>query len=250
MGKRIHTRRQGRGTKVFQASTHKRVSPAEYPAAEKYETKSLTATIEDFVHDPGRGAPLALIHCQDGREFYNPAAEGVHVGQTIQLGSDASVEIGNILPLKAIPEGTFVYNIEKFLNDGGRFVRASGGYATVIAHDDGKAVLKLTSGKTIKVGGICRATIGVVAGGGRTDKPFITAGQRHHMMRARGHKYPRVKGVSMIAALHPFGGGRHKHPGKPMTVARGTPPGRKVGLIAAAQTGRAKKRRLIFTEQG
>ena len=84
----------------------------------------------------------------------------------------------------------------------------------------------------------CRATIGVVAGGGRTEKPFVKAGNKHHKLTARGTKYPRVRGIAMNAVDHPFGGGGRQHPGKPKSISRDAPPGRKVGDIASKRTGR------------
>jgi len=83
--------------------------------------------------------------------------------------------------------------------------------------------------------------VGVVAGAGRTEKPFLKAGAIGKLMTARGRVWPTTSGQKMIAASHPHGGGRHKHSGKPTTVGRNTPPGRKVGMIAARQTGRAKR---------
>jgi len=103
-------------------------------------------------------------------------------------------------------------------------------------------MVKLPSGATKLLKDACRATIGVVAGGGRIEKPFLKAGKKFHWMRAKGHKYPRVRGVAMNACSHPFGGGRHQHPGKPTTVSRHAPPGRKVGHIAARMTGRKEKK--------
>ncbi len=198
--------------------------------------------MDDLAHDPGRGAPLALIHLPNGEPFYNIASEGIYMGKEIEIGDTAKMGIGNVLPLSKIPEGTMVYNIERLPGDGGRFVRTSGGYATITGRTTTATALKFPSGKTAYLDGRCRATIGVVAGAGRTDKPFIKAGERFHLMKAKGHKYPTVKGIAMVAVVHPHGGGRHKQSLKPTTVARGAPPGQKVGLIAARQSGRAKKR--------
>ncbi|TET30279.1 MAG: 50S ribosomal protein L2, partial [Candidatus Heimdallarchaeota archaeon] len=83
-----------------------------------------------------------------------------------------------------------------------------------------------------------RATIGVVAGGGRTEKPFLKAGAKYHHLRAKGHKYPRVRGNAMNAVSHPHGGGSSTR-----TVSRNAPPGAKVGLIAARQSGRKRGRK-------
>src|SRR2546430_16554581 len=83
--------------------------------------------------------------------------------------------------------------------------------------------------------------IGVVAGAGRTEKPFLKAGPKWFLQKSRGRKWPVVKGQAMIAASHPHGGGRHKHAGKPTTGGPETPPGRKAGNIAPRQTGRTKR---------
>jgi len=119
-------------------------------------------------------------------------------------------------------------------------VRASGTSAVLFSKANGKAILKLPSGKNILISDGCRATIGEVAGGGRREKPFLTAGARHHAMRAAGRVYPRMRGIAMAAVYHPFGGGRHQHPGKSTSTSRNAPPGRKVGLIAPRKTGRKR----------
>ena len=190
-----------------------------------------------------RGAPLAHIRLETGESFYNVAVEGLHVGQRIAVGQGAPLEIGSVLPLSEVTPGTLVCNVERRPGDGGKLVRSSGTYATIVAHLPRGTILKLPSKRTIEVVSRCRATIGVVAGGGRLEKPFLKAGERFHKLRAKGQKYPKVKGVSMVAASHPHGGGRHRHIGKPSTVSRHAPPGQKVGLIAAKWTGRKRKRR-------
>jgi large subunit ribosomal protein L2 len=242
LGKRILVQRRGRGGSVFRALTHKRVSEAAFPTLKEEEIKSLIkGVVVDLVHDPGRGAPLAYLKFNDGEECYIPAPEGLSVNQEISRGTAAEIKIGNILPLGKIPEGTLVCNVELLPGDGGKLVKASGAYATVVSHTPLGTELKLPSGKTIYLNDACRAMIGVVAGAGRMEKPFLKAGAKAALMASRGRKYPRVRGQAMIAASHPFGGGRHRHPGKPTTVSRHAPPGRKVGLIAARRTGRGKK---------
>ena len=243
MGKRIRVQRRGRGTPTFRALTHRRVAPARYPPREKFGGATVKGVVEALIHDPGRGTPLALIKLENGLAFYNLACEGMYAGQEIWVGEDAPLEVGNILPVSKIPEGVIVYNVEKRPNDGGKFARASGAYAMVVAHTPAGTTIRLTSGKTTVVDGKAYATIGVVAASGRTDKPFMKAGEKYYWVRSRGRKYPITRGVAMIAASHPFGGGRHKHPGKPTTVPKTAPPGRKVGLIAAKTTGRARERR-------
>jgi large subunit ribosomal protein L2 len=242
MGKRILVRRRGRGTSTFRASTHKRISPARYNPSSKEEVKTvIKGIIRSISHEPGRGTPLAFVEFPDGQRFYTVVPEGVHQGQEITLGSDAPNDIGNILPLGKIPEGTYICNIERSPNDGGKLVRASGTYATITAHTPQGTMVKLPSGKTAAFNNTCRATIGVISGAGRVDKPFMKAGARFHSARAKGHTWIHVAGVAMLSAYHPHGGGRHKHPGIPTTVARGTPPGRKVGNIAARHAGSRKK---------
>jgi len=242
MGKRILVQRRGRGSPTFRASTHKRIAPARYPPLDGGWSGILKGLVRALLHDPGRGTPLALVELEDGREFYIPAVEGVYEGQIIEFGPGASNVIGNIAPLGSIPEGTLVCNVELRPGDGGKLARSSGAYAMVIAHTHEGTMVKLPSGRTKLLKDACRATIGVVAGGGRIEKPFLKAGKKFYWMRAKGHKYPRVRGVAMNACSHPFGGGRHQHPGKPTTVSRHAPPGRKVGHIAARMTGRKEKK--------
>ena len=244
MGKRIIVQRRGRGTPTFRAHTIYRVAPVRYPSilANIASKQPIRGVVEKLLHDPGRGTPLAMIRCENGTVFYNVACEGMYEGQEIYIGGDR-LDTGNILPISQIPEGTIICNVEKIPMDGGKFARASGSYAIVTAHTPYGTTIKLTSGKTTIVNNNALATIGVVAGSGRTDKPFMKAGEKYYLMRSRGRKWPRVRGVAMVAASHPFGGGRHRHVGKPSTVSRHAPPGQKVGLIAARTTGRAKKSR-------
>jgi large subunit ribosomal protein L2 len=107
----------------------------------------------------------------------------------------------------------------------------------MVAHDEGKATIEMPSGQMKRMSPHCRATIGVVAGGGRPDKPYMKAGKKFHKMKTKAGKYPSVRGVAMNSVDHPFGGGNKQHPGKPKGAARGAPPGRKVGSIAARRTG-------------
>jgi large subunit ribosomal protein L2 len=244
MGKRIIVRRRGRGSATFKAPTHRRVGAAGLPPVDIRELSGvIMGKVKDLVHDPGRGAPIALIEFENGQECYLPAPEELSLGREISRGITAPPEIGNILPLKAIPEGTIVCNIELSPGDGGKIARSSGTYAMVVAHTPAGVQVKLPSGRSVYIDERCRAVIGVVAGSGRIEKPFLKAGAHAKLMASRGRRWPNVRGQAMIAASHPFGGGRHRHPGKPTTVSRHAPPGRKVGHIAARKTGRAKSKR-------
>ncbi len=243
MGKRIRAQRRGRGSSTWRAHTFRRVAPAKYPPISLGELKgALKADVVELVHDPGRGAPLAALRLETSEEFYTLAPEGVHEGQTIWVGSKAPVEVGNVLPLGDIPEGTVVCNIERSPGDGGELARSSGAYATIIAHTPEGTVVSLPSGKSLCLNDLCRATIGIVSGSGRTDKPFLKAGAKYHLMKAKGKKYPRTRGRAMVAAAHPYGSSK-RSARKVTTVSRHAPPGQKVGLIAARRAGRRGKRK-------
>ncbi len=244
MGKRIRVQRRGRGASTFRATTNKRVAPARYPSTvkvkESYET-SQNGIIKELVHDPGRGSPLALVEFENGDKCYTIVPEGVHSGQRMQLGGKAVLDVGNILPLGKIPEGTMICNIELRPGDGGKLSRSSGAYAIVITHTPQGTIIKLPSGKTKYIADYCRATIGIVSGAGRTEKPFLKSGSRFHLMRSRGRKYPRTSGRKMVPAVHPYGSSKRSSR-RTTTTSHGAPPGQKVGLIAARGTGMKKKK--------
>jgi large subunit ribosomal protein L2 len=244
LGRRIRVQRRGRGTSTFRASTHKRVAAALYPRAlapkECFDVV-VGGVVEGLVHDPGRGAPLAFVRFENGERCYLVSAEGVFKGQRIGLGGRAAVEVGNVLPLGKVPEGTLVCGLELKPGDGGKLAKSSGAYATVVGHTPQGTMVRLPSGRTRYVDDFCLATVGVVAGGGRTEKPFLKAGEVFHLMRAKGHKYPRTRGRAMVAAAHPYGSSK-RSARKGTTVSHGAPPGQKVGLIAARGPGQKKKR--------
>jgi large subunit ribosomal protein L2 len=196
--------------------------------------------IIELLHDPGRGSPLACIRLEGGETFYSVIPEGIHEGQMVELGAKASVKVGNVIPIGKIPEGTIICNIELSPRDGGKLARSSGSYATVVSHTPDGTLLKLPSDKKRYVNDLCLATIGVVSAAGRTEKPFLKAGSKFHLMKAKGHKYPRTRGRAMIAAVHPFGSGR-RGGRRVTTVSRNAPPGKKVGLIAAKRAGKKKR---------
>lgn len=244
MGKRIRVQRRGRGGPTYKASSHKRIAPAQYPllATRDYLEAKLEGVVQDLLHDPGRGTPLAFIRFRNGKTCYTVVPEGVHASQKIQMGGKAPLEVGNILPVGKIPEGTIICNVELRPGDGGKIAKSSGSYATIVGRTSQGTMIKLPSGKTRYVSDHSRATIGIVAGSGRTEKPFLKAGSKFHMMKAKGHKYPRTRGRAMIAAVHPYGSSK-RGARKVTTVSHGAPPGQKVGLIAARGAGKRKRRR-------
>jgi len=237
MGRRIQGQRRGRGSPTFRAPSHRYKADLEHKKSEEQDT--ISGEIVGIEHDPARSAPLADVEFDDGDRRLVLAPEGITVGDTLQVGVSAEIKPGNTLPLAEIPEGVPICNVESQVGDGGKFARASGVSAQLMSHDRDVAVVQLPSGEVRRLPPGCRATIGVVAGGGRTEKPFVKAGNKHHKMKARGTKYPRVRGVAMNAVDHPFGGGGRQHPGQPKSVSRDAPPGRKVGDIASKRTGRS-----------
>lgn len=233
MGKRIIQQRRGRGTSTF------RVRPSAYMIRLNYPVIEGKGTVLRLVSHAGHTSPLALLKINN-KTFYNVAVEGLEEGQEISMGKTAEIKSGNITPLSAVPIGTNVCNIEVIPYAGGKLVRASGISAIVTKKLPGKVALLLPSKSEKLFHENSRATIGIIAGGGRTEKPFVKAGKRWHLMKARNKLYPRTSPVKMNSVNHPFGGGRGKNMGKSSIAPRWAPPGRKVGLLKPRKTGRGK----------
>ena len=240
MGKKLRVQRRGRGGHHAKASKMNKTAPVKYPTITEEGLQGVVKTME---HEPGRGAPLAYIEFNPGNGYYTTAIEGMSLNQPIMVGVGAIPKVGNVLHLGEVPEGTMVCNIELRPNDGGKMARSSGAFATVIAHTEKYTTVRLPSKRIVRISNNARATIGIISGGGRKERPFMKAGEKHHQKKAKGHKYPTAHGVKMPAAMHPHGGGRHRRPGKSTTVSRHAPPGAKVGLIAARNSGKRKRSR-------
>jgi len=170
----------------------------------------------------------------------------MYTGQFIYCGKKAQMKIGNVLPLSCLPEGTVICNIEEKPGDCGKMVRVSGDYSTVISHDTDKGItrVRLPSGSKKTVLSACRAMLGIVAGGGRIDKPMLKAGRAFHKYKAKRNCWPKVRGVAMNPVEHPHGGGNHQHVGHATTVRKDAVAGQKVGLIGARRTGCGGKKRV------
>jgi len=223
MGKRLIPQRRARGGSHYRSPSHRHVDDIRIP---HYEAQG---TIKDLIQAPGRTCPLAVIDFE-GKKSYQLAVEGTRVGQKIDLGG-TEVRVGNILALANIPEGTLVNNVEGQPGDGGKFVKTAGASALVVSR--GKVVvLTMPSGELKEFNPACRAAIGVVAGGGRIDKPLGKAGKNFHTLRSRSVANKKTKGVAMNAVDHPNGGGSHPHVGGPNCHGRNAPPGQKAGFIA------------------
>uniref|UniRef100_A0A0D9R535 Large ribosomal subunit protein uL2 n=1 Tax=Chlorocebus sabaeus TaxID=60711 RepID=A0A0D9R535_CHLSB len=175
MGRVTRGQRKGAGS-VFRAHVKHRKGAARLRAVDFAERHGyIKGIVKDIIHDPGRGAPLAKVVFRDPYRFKKRtelfiAAEGIHTGQFVYCGKKAQLNIGNVLPVGTMPEGTIVCCLEEKPGDRGKLAQASGNYAVE----------------------------------------------------------------------HPFGGGNHQHIGKPSTIRRDAPAGRKVGLIAARRTGRLR----------
>ena len=239
MAQKTRTQRAGKGSPTYKSSVHAKAQTT-YPTLEAGSKELLKGKVLQLFTDPQHSGVLAKVLFENQKDRIILAAEGVQAGQTIEAGEKASIEIGNILPLKQVSEGAPVFCIERVPGDGGAFAKSSRLYGLVMTKDAKNVFVKLPSGKTVQLNPECRATIGCSAGSGRIEKPFIKAGAKFHQMRAKHHKYPTVRGVAMNPISHPFGGSQH-HAGKSKSTSRNAPPGRKVGAIASKRTGRRKK---------
>jgi len=247
MGRVIRSQRKGAGS-VFRAHVKHRKGPAKLRAVDYAERHGyIKGSVKEIIHDPGRGAPLAVVVFRDPYRYKLKkelflAAEGMFTGQFLYCGKKAALQVGNVMPVGVMPEGTIICNLEEKGGDRGALARASGNYATVISHnmETKKTRVKLPSGAKKVVPSSNRAMVGIVAGGGRIDKPILKAGRAYHKYKVKRNCWPKVRGVAMNPVEHPHGGGNHQHIGKASTVRRDASAGRKVGLIAARRTGRIR----------
>lgn len=238
MGKRIIAQARGKGGPTYRAPSFKYKGYAGHKGLSESLT---TGEIVDFITCRGHSAPLAKVKYEDGDNVLMLAAEGLKVGDTVSCGQGAQVKSGNTLSLDDMPEGTLVYNIESSPGDGGKFCRASGTFARVISKRAGKVIVEFPSKKQRAFQKGCRASIGILAGGGRKEKPYLKAGRKYYAMKAKNKLWPIVCGQSMNAVDHPHGGTTSSKKKYSYTVSRNAPPGAKVGAIAAKRTGRKKR---------
>jgi len=236
MGKRIITQRRGKGSLTYRAPSHRYHYEISYPKNDE----TLTGNVAQIMKDPARTAPTAIIKFNDKSIIPIPASLNMREGDNVSYNNLNENAKLNILKLKDIPEGTSVYNLESKPGDGGKFCRSAGTAASVVSKTESYVLVKLPSRKERKFNPACRATIGVIAGGGKTEKPMLKAGKKYHIMKARNKLYPKTSGVAMNAVDHPFGSGRGRHVGKSKIPKKNAPPGRNIGLIRAKRTGRKR----------
>jgi large subunit ribosomal protein L2 len=196
---------KGQITIWFRGGGHKRRYRLVDFRRDKLEVPAKVAAIE---YDPNRSARLALLHYMDGEKRYILCPDGLKVGQTILSGEGADILPGNCLPLKAIPAGTMVHNIELRQGKGGQMVRAAGAAAQLVAKEGTYAQIKLPSGEVRKVHVECRATVGQVGNIDHKNVSFGKAGRTRWLGR-KSHN----RGVAMNPVDHPHGGGEGKTSG-------------------------------------
>lgn len=233
MGKNLIQQKRGKGSPTYRRYSSR--SPGKARVANRVE-----ATIIDIIHSRFHTAPLAKVKYADGEKGLLIAPEGVAIGQQVFIGKDAPLALGNTLALQTLPEGSLIFNIEAQPGDGGKFVRASGGVARIVGKTPTSVIVQLPSKKRKSFNPQCKATLGVVAGGGRKEKPLLTAGNKSHLMRAKNKYWPKVSATAMNAVDHPFGCKRTSRKGRPTIAPNNAPPGRKVGMLRPRHTGRNK----------
>ncbi|MEI2688496.1 MAG: 50S ribosomal protein L2 [Anaerolineae bacterium] len=195
---------RGKITVRHRGGGHKRLYRIIDFKRDKFDVSARVASIE---YDPNRSARIALLVYADGAKRYILAPLGLKVGDSVQSGPDADIRVGNALPLRRIPLGTVIHNIELQPGRGGQMARAAGVSAQLMAREGDYATLRLPSGEMRKVNINCLATIGQV---GNTDHSNVTIGKAGRK-RWLGRK-PEVRGVAMDPSSHPHGGGEGRSP--------------------------------------
>ncbi len=236
MGKRLIQQARGKGGPRYRAPSFRYLGDIKYRSVEETEIKGV---VKDFAKCPGHLCPLAAVEFEDGFRSFMIAPEGLRVGDNVSINSK-ELKVGNVLLLSDIPEGTEIYNIESIPGDGGKFCRTSGANAKVVSKTDSHAAVILPSKRRKLFNLKCKASVGVVAGGGRPEKPFLKAGRRHYARKARNKLYPLTKASAMNAVDHPFGNKRTSRKAKQKAASKFAPPGRKVGKLWPKRTGKRK----------
>src|SRR5258708_5855793 len=174
----------------------------------KRDKAGIPGRVAQIEYDPNRSAHIALINYLDGEKRYILAPVGLKVGTTILSGEEADILPGNALPIKNIPLGTEVHNIELRPGKGGQMVRSAGGFAQIVAKEGDYAQLRMPSGEVRKVPVVCMATVGQVGNTGHENVSLGKAGRSRWM-----GKRPKVRGVAMNPVDHQHGGGEGKTSG-------------------------------------
>ena len=183
---------------------------------DKLDVPAKLATVE---YDPNRSARVGLLHYHDGEKRYMLVPNGLNVGDTVVAGSTAEARVGNALPLRNIPLGTTIHNIEIVPGRGGQMVRSAGTAAQLLAKEGDYAQVRMPSGEVRRVDLRCMATVGQVGNLDHENQSIGKAGRSRHMGRR-----PETRGVAMTPRDHPHGGGEGKSPtGMPPKTPWGQP---------------------------
>jgi len=192
----------------------------------------IVAKVATIEYDPNRTCRIALLHYADGEKRYILAPKGLEVGRRISSGAEADILPGNCLPLKNIPLGTLVHNIEFQPGKGGQMVRSAGAAAQVMAKEGTYVTLRLPSSEMRMVHNTCRATVGEVGNAEHENESIGKAGKNRNLGR-----HPHVRGVAKTPRDHPHGGGEAKSP-----VGRKKGPVDRWGNKALGEKTRTNKR--------
>ncbi|MDC8914337.1 50S ribosomal protein L2 [Metamycoplasma hyosynoviae] len=206
----------------------------------KRNKDDIAATVKTIEYDPNRSANISLVAYKDGEKRYIISPKGIKVGQQIISGENVDIQIGNSLPIKNIPEGTFVHNIELQPKQGGIIARSAGSSAQILGKDEtGRyVILRLKSGEVRKVLGLCRATVGEV---GNEEHSLVNVGKAGRN-RLKGIR-PTVRGSAMNPNDHPHGGGEGHQPiGRKSPM---TPWGKKALGVKTRRTKKASNQFII-----
>lgn len=225
----ITVRHKGGGTrKMYRIIDFKRMKDA---------IPGKVATLE---YDPNRSARIALVNYRDGEKRYILAPAGLKVGDVVESGPNADIKNGNCLPLKNIPVGTVIHNIELRPGQGGKLVRSAGGAAQLMAKESEYAQVRMPSGEVRQILVVCRATVGQLGNLEHENEIVGKAGRQRH----RG-KRPTVRGIAMNPVDHPHGGGEARS-------TSGRPPTTPWGQMTMGKKTRRNKRtnKMIVRKRG
>ena len=173
----------------------------------KRRKDGVPATVKSIEYDPNRTTRIALLHYADGEKSYILAPVNLSVGDKVQSGSDAEISPGNTLPLRNIPTGTVVHNLELTPGRGGQLVRGAGTGAQVLSREGDYVLIRLPSGEMRRILLNCRASIGQLSNPDHKNESLGKAGAKRHLGRR-----PHVRGVAKNPVDHPHGGGEGRSP--------------------------------------
>jgi large subunit ribosomal protein L2 len=221
----------GRNTNINKGGGHKR----RYRLIDfRRENVGIKGTVTTIEYDPNRSARIALVTFTDGEKRYILAPQGLTVGQVVSSGPEAEIKPGNALPLKSIPLGENIHNIELKIKGGAQLVRSAGNAAQLVAKEGEYATVKLPSGEMRKVSVECYASIGAVSNPDHQNRVIGKAGRSRWLNRR-----PHNRGVTKNPVDHPMGGGEGKSAG-------GRHPCSRTGLLAKGLKTRSNKRTQKF----